>query len=100
MSATYLKEKLNDIVYTLTVHEGNATMRLAYVYKKLLVLPKTNIPQAYKGQYNEMMGKLAIGCRTSAPGLTPSKVRNIQNRTASKYIALLVKILHYLERGG
>ena len=86
----YFKQKMSDIILTLTIHEGDARTRLATVYPKLFVLPTNVLPKHLQQKFDKVMQKLKIGCATNVPGTRVAKVRGIRNSTASKMILILV----------
>ena len=90
----YLMEKLFDINYRMAIHEGNANQRLASEAGKILLLPSSEVPERYKNEFNKLRQLIEETIRNLlAPGLTPTKLGNIRNSTASKYIKLLIDIL-------
>lgn len=89
----YFIEKLSDINNRMTIHEGDANRRLASEAGKILLLPSNEVPKHYKDEFSKLrqLVEETIG-NLSAPGLTPTKLGNIRNSTASKYIKLLIYI--------
>ncbi len=89
----YFREKLYDINYRMTVHVGDANRRLASESTKIFLLPKSEVPEKYKGEFNKLRHLIEETQKSSyAPGLTPTKIEGIRNSTASKYIKLLFYI--------
>ena len=90
----YFTEKLFEINHRMAIHEGNANRRLASEATKILLLPENEVPKRYKNEFGELRQLIEETIRNlSAPGLTPTKLGNIRNSTASKYIELLICIL-------
>ncbi len=86
----YFIGKLSAINFRMATHEGDANRRLASEAYKILLLPKTEVPEKYQKQFSELIQliHLTIG-RLPEKGLTPIKLGRIHNRTAVKYIKLL-----------
>jgi hypothetical protein len=94
MSRIYLIEKLFDINYRMAIHEGNANRRLASEAIKIKLLPTNDIPAKYKKEFSKLINLIEDTIKNlPSPGLTPIKLGNIKNKTASKYIKLLIHIL-------
>ncbi len=78
----------------MALHEGDASTRLASEAVKILLLPTSEIPDKFKKQFLNLRQLVITTIKDlPAPGLTPTKLGNIQNRTAIKYIHLLL-IMH------
>lgn len=93
----YLKSKLFDVNYSMMVHEGNANERLASQSTKILLLPKSEIPEKYSEQFHELIILIEKTMdNLSSPGLMPIRIRGIYNVTAVKYIKLLFEIQDFL----
>ena len=93
----YLVEKLSDINRRMALHEGDANRRLASEAIKILLLPSSKVPDLYKKEFIKLRNLASETIKNlPAPGLTPTKLGNIQNRTASKYIKLLIDILYHV----
>ena len=93
MSRIYLIEKLSDINYRMAIHEGNANRRLASEAIKILLLPTSEVPDSFKKEFHKLRN-LAKDTIKNLPalGLTPTKLGNIRNKTAAKYIKILIDI--------
>ena len=91
---TYFKQKLSDINYRMAVHEGDANRRLASEAIKIRLLPESEVPEKYKGEFNKLRHLINETLKSlPASGLTPSRIRGIRNNsTASKYVKLLFDI--------
>lgn len=90
---SYFKGKLFEINYRMAIHEGNANRRLASEAIKILILPRIEVPDSYKKEFVKLTQLIEETLKDlSAQGLTPIRLKNIQNRTASKYIKLLIDI--------
>jgi hypothetical protein len=89
----YFLEKLSNINYRIAIHEGDANRRLASEVIKIILLPFSEVPFSYKKDFLKLR-KLASDTiqNLSSPGLTPIRIKGINNKTASKYIKLLVDI--------
>lgn len=94
---TYFIGKLFDINYRMATHEGDANRRLASEARGILLLPSSEVPERYKNEFSKLRQLVEETIRNmSAPGLTLTKLGNIGNITASKYIKLLVDIYNDL----
>ncbi len=90
---SYFKGKLFEINYRMAIHEGDANRRLASEAIKILLLPSNEVPDSFKTEFKKLTQLIEETLKDiSAPGLTPIRLKNIQNRTASKYIKLLIDI--------
>jgi len=93
----YFIAKLSEINRRMAIHEGNASRRLANEAVAILLLPSSDVPGKYKKDFLELRRLIeATIKKLPAPGLTPSKLGRIQNRTASKYIQMLLSIEDYI----
>jgi len=89
----YFRSKLFDINYRMAVHEGDANRRLASEAIKILLLHLSEVPEHHKNEFNklrQLIKETINGLPVS--GMTPTKLKNIRNSTASKYIKLLIDI--------
>ena len=94
----YFTNKLSEINYRISVHEGTANQRLASEAIKILLLPSNEVPEDYKSEFNKLRKLIEDKIKNlSAPGLTPIKLGNIHNSTAVKYIKLLIDIQTYMD---
>lgn len=94
----YLLEKLSDINYRMSVHQGDANQRLASEAKKLLLIPIKEIPDKYLDDFKDLLEKVNNTIRgQNNSGLTLVRISGIKNVTASKYIKLLIDIEEYLK---
>lgn len=90
---SYFLEKLFSINYRMATHEGDANRRLASQAVKILLLPSSKVPHSYKKEFSKLRKLVKDTIRDlSSPGLTPTRIRGIRNRTAAKYIKLLIDI--------
>ena len=90
----YFHSKLFEINYRMAIHEGNANQRLASETEKILVHLKPNIkivPDQYKDKFTKLIA-LAENTLKDSKGRIPIRIKGIQNRTAAKYIKLLIDI--------
>lgn len=93
----YLFEKLSEINYRMTIHEGNANTRLASEAWKIRSLPSSEIPKQFESCYAKLIELIEGEIRVlSNSGLQLSRFTHIQNRTAAKYIKLLFDIESFL----
>lgn len=89
----YFLEKLFDINYRMSIHEGNASRRLASEVPKILLLSPDEVPPLYKEKFLKLQDIIKHTLKNlSAPGLIPTRLRGIGNITAAKYIKLLIDI--------
>ena len=94
----YFISKLSEINYRMSVHEGTANRRLASEAIKILLLPPNEVPEYRKNEFNKLRKLIEDTIKNlSTPGLTPTKLGNIHNSTAVKYIKLLIDIQTYFE---
>ncbi len=93
----YFLGKLSVINYNMAIHEGNANRRLASQTAKLLILSRSEVPVIYLDQFDELMTLIDKTVSRVPAGLTPIKLGTIQNRTAVKYIKLLMEIEDFLK---
>ena len=98
MNKSYLLEKLSDINLRMATHEGDANQRLASEAQKIILLPQNKIPTQYKNEFENLLGLAKTTVKKlPSPLMLPSKIRGIQNKTAVKYIKLLIDIEKELE---
>jgi len=77
----------------MATHEGDANRRLASEAVKILILPSNEVPCSYRKEFSKLRKLVEDTIRDlSSPGLTPTRLRGIGNRTAAKYIKLLIDI--------
>ncbi|HEX8399284.1 MAG TPA: hypothetical protein VF644_17750 [Pyrinomonadaceae bacterium] len=77
----------------MAIHEGDANRRLASEAIKILLLPRSEVPEKYKKTFHKLANLIESTIKnSSAPGLRPVKLNRIQNRTAAKYTKLLLTI--------
>jgi hypothetical protein len=94
---SYFTGKLFEINYRMAIHEGDANHRLASESIKILLLPPNEVPDTFKKDFIKLRQLIEETIKnTSAPGLIPIRIKKIQNRTASKYIKLLIDIEYQL----
>ncbi|MCP3923082.1 MAG: hypothetical protein GY714_10900 [Desulfobacterales bacterium] len=93
----YFSSKLADINYRISVHEGNANQRLASEALKISLLPSYEVPDEFKIDYEKLL-KLIKETLKSSQGRIPTRLLSIQNRTAIKYIELLINIGTYIKK--
>lgn len=90
---SYFLGKLFDINYRMAIYEGNANRRLASEAVKILILPSNEVPCSYSKEFSKLRKLVENTIRDlPSPGLTPTRLRGIGNRTAAKYIKLLFDI--------
>jgi len=88
-------KQVSQINYKISTHEGNANTRLASQCSKILLLPKAVIPEKYQEKFNKLL-KLIENTLNPIPGLLiPVKIDSIYNKTAVKYIILLIELEDY-----
>lgn len=88
---SYFLSKLSDINRKMAIHEGNAIQRLDSQAGMILLLPTKQVPNSHKKEFNKLRKLIADSIRTSH-GLMPAGLTGIRNRTAAKYIDLLLEI--------
>lgn len=89
----YFIAKLSGVNRRIAMHEGDANRRVASEAVKILLLPTSEVPLKYKEEYLQLRRLIELTIAgLPAPGLTPTKICQIQNKTASKYIKLLLSI--------
>ena len=89
----YFLSKLFDINYRMAIHEGNANRRLASEAIKILLLPPNEVPNLYKKEFNKLRDLIEDTIKhLPDSGLTPIRLGGITNKTASRYIELLIDI--------
>jgi len=95
----YFIGKLFDINYRMAIHEGNANRRLASEAIKINLLPSNEVPDLYKKEFTKLRRLVDDTIKNlPVPGQTPTKLGNIRNSTASRYIKLLIDILGDMSR--
>jgi hypothetical protein len=95
---TYFLGKLFDINYRIATHEGDANRRLASQAVRILFLPPDEVPDRYSAEFNKLKGVIEETFKSlPAPGLTPSRLRNIRNDTAARYIKLPLDIQYSMD---
>jgi hypothetical protein len=90
----YFHSKLFEIIYRMAIHEGNANQRLASEAPKILFQLAPNkriVPDQYKDNFTKLI-TLVENTLKDSEGRIPIKIKGIQNRTAAKYIKLLIDI--------
>ena len=89
----YFLEKLFDINYRISIHEGNAIRRLASESIKIIILPSNEVPILYKKEFLKLRKLLEDNIKDlNSPGVIPTNIKGIRNKTATKYIKLLFDI--------
>lgn len=77
----------------MATHEGDANRRLASEAVKIILLPSDEVPCSYRKEFLKLRKLAEDTVRDlSSPGLTPIRIKGIRNRTAVKYIKLLINI--------
>ncbi len=99
---SYFLGKLSDILFRINIHEGTANERLASESKKIIVQLATNtqqVPTQYLDDFQKLIKLIekTLKKHPNLPLLTPCGLSGIQNRTASRYIKLLLDIQNELE---
>jgi hypothetical protein len=90
----YFHSKLFEINYRMAIHEGNANQRLASEAPKILFQLAPNkkiVPDQYKNKFTKLI-VLVENTLKDSEGRIPIRIKGIQNRTAVKYIKLLIDI--------
>lgn len=90
----YFLAKLFDINYKIAIHEGNANRRLASKAPEILFQLAPNkrfVPNQYIKEFNRLM-VLIDDTLADSDGRLPVRINRIQNKTAAKYIKLLIDI--------
>ena len=81
------------------MHEGNANQRLASEAVKIRLLPSNEVPDLFKNEFNRLLTIIDDTINNlSAPGLRPTRLGSIRNKTAIKYIKLLMDIEEALQQ--
>ena len=89
----YFIAKLSGINRRIAIHEGNANKRLASEAAKILLLPASEVPTKYKKEFLQLRQLIDVTLKKMvATGLTPAKLGQIQNKSAAKYIEMLLLI--------
>jgi len=93
----YFLEKLFDINYQMAIHEGNASRRLASKATKILLLSPDEVSSLYREEFLKLHDIIKHTFKDlSAPGLTPIRLQGVGDRTAVKYIKMLLDIEYSL----
>lgn len=90
-SLTYLIEKLTEINYKMSIHEGTANQRLASKSVEILFL-EGKIPEEYRKQFNKLIIIIKKTLKNIDYPRVPCRLKGIYNKTAVKYIKLLIDI--------
>jgi len=93
----YFLGKLTDINYSMAIHDGNANRRLGRYAKKVLLLPRDNVPTKYLPEFDKLIQLIEETYRSNPEhGLTPVRIMSIRNSTAARYIKMLLDMEHEL----
>jgi hypothetical protein len=92
VSKIYLNAKLSEAIYILTTHEGDARLRLRSVIPKLKFLTPSNVPRDLKKDVIWINETIRRGLGRHYKDSPSPMLSNINNATASKVIARIVKI--------
>lgn len=76
----------------MSIHEGNANRRLASEASNISFISKEVIPEMYKANYLKLLNLLENTFSEIKFPLIPIRIKGIQNRTAAKYLKLLIDI--------
>ena len=88
----FFLERLAIINYNIAIHEGNANERLASQSIKILLLPLEEVPNHYKNQFKELLKMIKDESKELPKGISFNKFLGKHNKTAVKYIKLLIEI--------
>lgn len=89
----YFLEKLSAINYRMANNEKDANSRIASEGRNILLLPTFEVPERYKEDYTKLIQLIKATMENlPSPGLMLGRLNHIQNRTAAKYIKLLINI--------
>lgn len=89
----YFIGKLSTINYEMAIHEGDANRRLASQAIKISLLPNDEVPHKFKIAFNALNQLIETTLMSMpASGLIPVRLEKIKNKTASKYLKLLIDI--------
>jgi hypothetical protein len=89
----YLLEKLSEINRRMAIHQADAKGRLASECENLLLLGSNGVPERYSKDFNELLSRIKLTIESlPVPGMTPIKIVGTTNRTAIKYIELLINV--------
>ncbi|HXL57540.1 MAG TPA: hypothetical protein VN958_14850 [Chitinophagaceae bacterium] len=95
--SNYFIAKLSALNYRMAIHEGNANRRLASEAINIYLLSPTEVPLQYQKSFNKLRKLIEETIKNlPAPGLTPTKLLRIRNRTAAEFIKLLLTVEHSL----
>ncbi len=95
----YFLAKLFSINYRIAIHEGNANRRLASEAPKILfqlTLGRRFVPKKYIKEFSRLINLIDKTLEESQ-GRIPVRIIGIQNKTAAKYIKLLIDIKESIE---
>lgn len=87
--------KLAQINYKIAVHPERANIRLTSQADKILVISSEIVPEKFKTQFTELTDRIDASYKEAehlGKGLTPYRLNGIYNKTATKYIKLLLDI--------
>ncbi len=95
----YFFSKLSGINYRIATHEGNANRRLASAAPEILFqLHEPYVPEKYKKDFKKLVSIIEKTAKSLPEGvMTPIRIEGIRNRTAAKYIQLLLDIQNHLD---
>ena len=89
----YFLEKISGINYRMATHEGDANRRLASESRKILLLPVNILPPDYETKLLELKTLITTTIKEMhMEGMTPFKIKHIRNKTAVKYIKMLIEM--------
>ena len=91
-SLQYINSKLSDVIYTLTIHEGDARKRIAAALPNLKTLNPNTFPSSLAKEYKWVMETIETGRSKVMRGMRDDNLPHIQNSTASKVIKKIMKI--------
>ncbi len=96
----YNLAKLSQLNYKISIHPKAANARLTSQIDQILVISGSIIPEQFKNEFKKLtalIDKSYMSAQKLGNGLKPYKLEGIQDRTAAKYIKLLIDIEHSLE---
>jgi hypothetical protein len=94
----YFIEKVSAINYRIALDENGANSRLANEARNILLLPQADVPEKYKNEFSKLMDMINTSIENlPVSGLGLSRFNHIYNKTAVKYIKLLIDIEHCLK---
>ncbi len=98
MGKQYLKSKLSDILYRMSIHQGDAKSRLCSEIINLgLAGIKDSVLYIDMGNYKNIFNKLVEFLDSKNSNIPRLKNKTIRNNTASSYIKMLLYIKCMLE---